>query len=113
MDVFKRVSEVEAVNLIKKGKRPDKLVKKQSDGMPAQHLDKKKSSGGGKKKQQKRDDSNLEEAKSQAMEAACPFREQQIAARLTESSQSGELTPGVDEVMLECLSEFLVEPVPQ
>ena len=82
MDVFKRVSEVEAVNLIKKGKRPDKLVKKQSDGMPA-HLDKKKSSGGGKKKKLKCEDSNLEEAKSQAMDAVCPFREQEIAARLT------------------------------
>ena len=28
LDVFRKSSEVEAINMIKKGKRPDKLIKK-------------------------------------------------------------------------------------
>ena len=86
MATFKRLSEAEAVKLIKKGKRPEKLIKKQSAQGQSAPLDKKKSSGGGKKKLQKREDSHFEEAQTQAREAVCPFREQEIAARLTEAS---------------------------
>ena len=110
MDSFKRASESKAIDLIKKGQRPEKLVKKQSSGQPAP-LDKKKSSGGGKKKQHRKEDNSMEEAKSQAREMICPFREQEIVERLNEASKSGELVPAVDEMIVDTLSEYLTEAV--
>ena len=119
LERFSKRSEQEAVACVKRGMRPEKLlnVQDQQESIEDEAPVNSKKKGAKAKRSAKQAKETREEDKeggiAKIQAKICPFSKQDISDLLAQDSASGQLTPPVDDLLLDQLAEFLLAPIRQ